>query len=108
LNPAVTFGGGIAAAWVLEFIAAAWVLEFIAGGNGADPLAGGLATNGYGAHSPGLAPLVGGGVGALVYRFIHTGQRSHQARVLTTLRAATRLVNALSRGRIIAAFTTWA
>ena len=65
LNPAVTFGlvlGGRHSAkellpyWIVQVaggIVAAWVLVFIAGGNGVDPLAGGLAANGYGAHSPG-------------------------------------------------------
>jgi aquaporin Z len=65
LNPAVTFGlvlGGRHSAkellpyWVVQVlgaITAAQVLVFIAGGNGLDPLAGGLAANGYGAHSPG-------------------------------------------------------
>jgi aquaporin Z len=38
---------------VLGAIVAARVLVFIAAGNGVDPLAGGLAANGYGAHSPG-------------------------------------------------------
>jgi aquaporin Z len=38
---------------VLGAIVAAWVLVFIAGGNGTDPLAGGLAANGFGDHSPG-------------------------------------------------------
>jgi hypothetical protein len=38
------------------------VLVFIAGGNGTDPLAGGLA-----------APLLGGAIGALVYRFVTPG-----------------------------------
>ena len=65
LNPAVTFGlvlGGRHSAkellpyWIVQVlgaIAAAWALVFIAGGNGVDPLAGGLAANGYGAHSLG-------------------------------------------------------
>jgi aquaporin Z len=65
LNPAVTFGlvlGGRHSAkellpyWVVQVlgaIAAARVLLFIAAGNGLDPLAGGLAANGYGIHSPG-------------------------------------------------------
>ena len=64
LNPAVTFGlvvGGRHPAkemlpyWVVQtlgVIAAAQVLVFIAGSNGTDPLAGGLAANGFGAHSP--------------------------------------------------------
>jgi aquaporin Z len=65
LNPAVTFGlvvGGRHPAremlpyWIVQVfgaIAAAWVLVFIAGGNGSDPLAGGLAANGFADHSPG-------------------------------------------------------
>jgi aquaporin Z len=65
LNPAVTFGlviGGRHPAremlpyWIVQVmggIAAAWVLVFIAGGNGTDPLAGGLAANGFAEHSPG-------------------------------------------------------
>jgi aquaporin Z len=72
LNPAVTFGlvlGGRHAAkelfpyWIVQVlggIAAAWVLVFIAGGNGTDPLAGGLAANGYGPHSPGHFSLQAG------------------------------------------------
>jgi aquaporin Z len=72
LNPAVTFGlvlGGRHSAkellpyWlvqVLGAIAAAWVLVFIAGGNGVDPLAGGLAANGYDAHSPGHYSMAAG------------------------------------------------
>lgn len=65
LNPAVTIGlfagGRIKAAdiapyviaQVLGAIAAAWVLLTIAGGNGGEDLAGGLASNGFGEHSPG-------------------------------------------------------
>jgi aquaporin Z len=65
LNPAITLGmvvGGRHSAkdlvpyWIVQVlgaIAAAKVLIFIAGGNGADPLAGGLAANGFGEHSPG-------------------------------------------------------
>jgi aquaporin Z len=72
LNPAVTFGlvlGGRHAAkellpyWVVQVlgaIVAAWVLTFIAGGNGADPLAGGLAANGFADHSPGKYNLAAG------------------------------------------------
>jgi len=64
-NPAVTVGlwanGRIPASYVLPYvvvqvlgaIAAAWILIMIASGNGSDPLAGGLATNGFGEHSPG-------------------------------------------------------
>jgi len=72
LNPAITLGlvvGGrhpareILPYWlaqVLGAIVAAWVLVFIAGGNGTDPLAGGLAANGYGEHSPGHYSLAAG------------------------------------------------
>jgi aquaporin Z len=72
LNPAVTFGlvvGGrhpareLVPYWiaqVLGAIAAAWILVFIAGGNGTDPLAGGLAANGFGDHSPGKYNLAAG------------------------------------------------
>lgn len=72
LNPAITFGlfvGGrhpareIVPYWiaqVLGAILAAWVLVTIAGGNGTDPLAGGLAANGFGEHSPGHYSLAAG------------------------------------------------
>jgi len=72
LNPAVTFGlfvGGrhpakeILPYWVAQVlgaIAAAWVLVIIAGGNGTDPLAGGLAANGFGEHSPGHYSMAAG------------------------------------------------
>ena len=65
LNPAVTLGlfagGRCAAADVVPYIVAqvagavvaAWLLLTIASGNGSDVLAGGLAANGYGGHSPG-------------------------------------------------------
>ena len=65
INPAVTvglwaggrFNGGDVAPYVivqvLGGIAAAWVLSVIASGNGSDPVAAGLAANGYGEHSPG-------------------------------------------------------
>jgi aquaporin Z len=65
LNPAVTFGlvlGGrhplkeMLPYWVVQVfggILASGVLLYIAGGNGSDPLAGGLAANGFGDHSPG-------------------------------------------------------
>jgi aquaporin Z len=78
LNPAVTFGlvlGGRHSAkellpyWIVQVaggIVAAWVLVFIAGGNGVDPLAGGLAANGYGAHSPGHYSLQAGLVSEVV------------------------------------------
>ncbi|HEY1313638.1 MAG TPA: aquaporin Z [Steroidobacteraceae bacterium] len=72
LNPAVTLGlvvGGRHPAkemfpyWVVQVlggIAAAWVLLFIAAGNGTDPLAGGLAANGFADHSPGNYSMVSG------------------------------------------------
>lgn len=65
LNPAVTIGlfaGGrckagdvvpYVVAQVAGAIVAAWILLTIASGNGTDVLAGGLASNGYGEHSPG-------------------------------------------------------
>jgi aquaporin Z len=64
-NPAVTIGllagGRVKGGDVLPYIVAqlvgavlaAWVLATIAGGNGTDALAGGLASNGFGEHSPG-------------------------------------------------------
>ncbi|HUI59697.1 MAG TPA: aquaporin Z [Steroidobacteraceae bacterium] len=64
-NPAVTVGlwaGGrvpagdvvpYVVAQVIGAVAAACVLLTIASGNGSDPLAGGLASNGFGEHSPG-------------------------------------------------------
>jgi len=72
LNPAVTLGlvvGGrhpasqVIPYWLAQVvggIAAAWVLVIIAGGNGTDPLAGGLAANGFGDHSPGHYGLAAG------------------------------------------------
>ena len=72
LNPAVTLGlvvGGrhptkeLLPYWLVQVlggIAAAWILVFIAGGNGTDPLAGGLAANGYGDHSPGNYSMAAG------------------------------------------------
>ena len=65
INPAVTVGlwaggrfrGGDVLPYivvqVLGGIAAAAVLTIIASGNGSDPIAAGLAANGYGEHSPG-------------------------------------------------------
>ena len=65
LNPAVTIGlwaGGrvpigdvlpYIVAQVLGAIVAAWILVQIGSGNGTDVIAGGLASNGYGDHSPG-------------------------------------------------------
>src|SRR5678809_934238 len=64
-NPAITVGalvaGRIKAADVAPYIIsqvigavlAAWMLATIASGNGTDPIAGGLAANGYAEHSPG-------------------------------------------------------
>src|ERR1043165_1318457 len=64
-NPAVTLGllagGRVKAADVLPYILAqligavlaAAALAYIAGGNGTDAVAGGLASNGFGEHSPG-------------------------------------------------------
>ncbi len=78
LNPAVTLGlvvGGrhpakeILPYWIVQVlgaIAAARVLIFIAAGNGIDPLAGGLAANGFGEHSPGNYSMEAGFVCELV------------------------------------------
>jgi aquaporin Z len=78
LNPAVTLGlvvGGrhpakeILPYWVAQVlgaIAAARVLIFIAAGNGIDPLAGGLAANGFGEHSPGNYSMEAGFVCEMV------------------------------------------
>ncbi len=78
LNPAVTLGlvvGGrhspkeLLPYWVVQVlgaVAAARVLVFIAGGNGIDPLAGGLAANGFGDHSPGHYSMAAGFVCELV------------------------------------------
>ena len=64
-NPAVTLGllagGRVKAGDVLPYIVAqligavlaAWILAQIASGNGTDAVAGGLASNGFGEHSPG-------------------------------------------------------
>ncbi|HUQ11993.1 MAG TPA: aquaporin Z [Steroidobacteraceae bacterium] len=64
-NPAVTLGllagGRVKANDVIPYIVAqivgavlaAWVLSIIASGNGTDAIAGGLASNGFGEHSPG-------------------------------------------------------
>jgi aquaporin Z len=72
LNPAITFGlaiGGrhpakeILPYWVAQVLGgifAAWILLIIAGGNGSDPLAGGLAANGFGEHSPGQYSMAAG------------------------------------------------
>src|ERR1700735_3115718 len=72
LNPAVTFGlvlGGRHPAkemlpyWVVQVlggIVAAWILVFIASGNGSDPLAGGLAANGFCDSSAGQYSIAAG------------------------------------------------
>jgi aquaporin Z len=64
-NPAVTIGlvvsGRFKTAGIVPYIVAqvagavlaAWVLSIIASGNGTDAVAGGLASNGFGEHSPG-------------------------------------------------------
>jgi len=64
-NPAVTLGllaggrvkaGDVApyiVAQLLGAVLAAWLLSVIASGNGTDAIAGGLAANGFGEHSPG-------------------------------------------------------
>jgi aquaporin Z len=64
-NPAVTLGllagGRVKPADVVPYIVAqvagavlaAWLLAIIASGNGTDAIAGGLASNGFGDHSPG-------------------------------------------------------
>jgi aquaporin Z len=64
-NPAVTLGllagGRVKANDVIPYVVAqvagavlaAWVLSIIASGNGTDAIAGGLASNGFGEHSPG-------------------------------------------------------
>jgi aquaporin Z len=64
-NPAVTLGllagGRVASRDVIPYIvaqvigglAAAGALAYVASGNGTDPVAGGLAANGFGEHSPG-------------------------------------------------------
>jgi len=78
LNPAITFGlaiGGrhpakeILPYWIAQVaggIIAAAVLVYIASGNGSDPLAGGLAANGYGEHSPGHYSMAAGFVTEVV------------------------------------------
>jgi aquaporin Z len=78
LNPAITFGlaiGGrhpakeILPYWVAQVaggIIAAAVLVYIASGNGSDPLAAGLAANGYAEHSPGHYSMAAGFVTEVV------------------------------------------
>jgi len=68
-NPAITLGlfagGRVPAGDILPYILAqligavlaAWLLATIAAGNGTDAIAAGLASNGYGAHSPGQYSL---------------------------------------------------
>ncbi|HEV8112014.1 MAG TPA: aquaporin Z [Planctomycetota bacterium] len=82
LNPAVSVGllvGGrfkasdlvpYVLAQVLGAIAAAWTLYFIASGKPDFDLAGGLASNGYGEHSPGGYSLAAGLVTELVMTFM--------------------------------------
>lgn len=82
LNPAVSIGlwaGGrfkgselyaYIVAQVLGGIAGAGVLYLIASGNPSFSLSGGLASNGYGAHSPGGYSLVSGLVTEIVMTFI--------------------------------------
>jgi aquaporin Z len=95
LNPAVTLGlvvGGrhpvkeLLPYWlvqVLGAISAAAVLVFIAGGNGSDPLAGGLAANGFGDHSPGNYSMAAGfvceAVMTAVFLFIIMGATDKRA-----------------------------
>jgi aquaporin Z len=64
-NPAITLGTFVAGrtkgadvvpyivAQLIGAVLAAWLLATIASGNGTDAIAGGLATNGFGEHSPG-------------------------------------------------------
>jgi aquaporin Z len=82
LNPAVSVGllvGGrfkasdlvpYVLAQVLGAIAAAWTLYFIASGKPDFDVAGGLASNGYGEHSPGGYSLAAGLVTELVMTFM--------------------------------------
>lgn len=82
LNPAVSLGlwaGGrfkaselyaYIIAQVSGGIAGAWVLYLIAGGNQSFSLSSGLASNGYGAHSPGGYSLLSGLVTEIVMTFI--------------------------------------
>jgi aquaporin Z len=81
-NPAVSFGLVVAkrfpagdllaymAAQVIGAITAAGVLYVIASGNPSFSLAGGFASNGYGAHSPGGYSLVASLVAEIVLTFI--------------------------------------
>jgi aquaporin Z len=68
-NPAITVGAVVAGraraadlapyiiSQVIGAVLAAWILATIASGNGTDAVAGGLAANGYGEHSPGAYNL---------------------------------------------------
>jgi len=81
LNPAVTVGlwvgGRFRAGDVVPYIivqvigaiAAAWILLTIASGNGTDVIAGGLASNGFGEHSPGHYSLQSGLLSEIVMTF---------------------------------------
>lgn len=81
INPAVTvglwMGGRFRAGDVLPYIvvqvlggiAAAWILSIIAAGNGSDPIAAGLAANGYGDHSPGSYSLAAAALTEFVMTF---------------------------------------
>ncbi len=80
-NPAVTLGlvagGRFKAADAVPYIIAqvigaflgAWILYVIATGNGSNPLAGGFASNGFGAHSPGKFSLMAAFVCEVVMTF---------------------------------------
>jgi len=82
LNPAVSIGlwagGRFSASELLPYIitqvlgatAAAGVLYFIASGQAGFELSGGLASNGYGAHSPGGYTMVSGLVTEIVMTFM--------------------------------------
>jgi aquaporin Z len=81
LNPAVTIGlwaGGrvnssdvlpYIVAQVLGAVLAAWILVQIGSGNGTDVIAGGLASNGYGEHSPGHYALGAAALSEVVMTF---------------------------------------
>ncbi|HEY4211469.1 MAG TPA: aquaporin Z [Steroidobacteraceae bacterium] len=81
INPAVTvglwMGGRFRGGDVLPYvvvqvvggIAAAWILSIIAAGNGSDPIAAGLAANGYGDHSPGNYSLAAAALTEFVMTF---------------------------------------
>ncbi len=81
INPAVTvglwMGGRFRGGDVLPYvvvqviggIAAAWILSVIAAGNGSDPIAAGLAANGYGDHSPGNYSLAAAALTEFVMTF---------------------------------------